>query len=82
MCVALAYTEVVGQRDQHSAVVHEAGRLAAVVQLPVPGEEQWGLETHRTCGGTSGADAVGPFLKKKPTTEATHAGRYKPSMNN
>lgn len=44
-----AHSQVIGQRDQHAAVVHEAGELAAVAQLPVPGEEQWRLEAHGTC---------------------------------
>lgn len=48
VCVGGAHTKVIGQSNQHSAVVHEAGQLAAVVQLPVPGEEQRRLETHGT----------------------------------
>lgn len=46
--VCWPHAKVIGQCNQHSAVVHEAGQLAAIVQLPVSGEEQRRLETHRT----------------------------------
>lgn len=49
VCMCGTHPQVKGQRDQHAAVVHEAGELAAVVQLPVPGEEQRRLEAHGTC---------------------------------
>lgn len=48
VCVCWAHAKVIGQCNQHSTVVHEAGRLAAIVQLSVSGEEQRRLETHGT----------------------------------
>ena len=45
---AVTYPEVIGQGDQHAAVIQEAGQLAALIQLPVPGQEQRCLETHST----------------------------------
>lgn len=48
VCVCCAHTKVIGQSNQHSTVVHEAGQIAAFIQLPVSGEEQWRLETYCT----------------------------------
>lgn len=48
VCVCCAHAKVIGQSNQHSTVVHEAGQIAAFIQLPVSGEEQRCLETHRT----------------------------------
>lgn len=73
LCVCLgggAHSQVIGQRDQHAAVVHEAGELTAVVQLPVPGEEQRRLEAHGTCTHRHRA------LKSKASSGGIATGSY------
>lgn len=37
------YPQVIRKSDQHATVVHKAGHLTAIIQLPVPGQKEWCL---------------------------------------
>lgn len=48
--VCRTHMKVMGQCDQHSTVVHKAGQLAAIIQLPVSGEKHWRVKSYCTWG--------------------------------